>query len=188
MLKTEPLSAQTYGHCSAVNLGIKLGPHLTGNYRKWSRLCPPYQHMCNGLWTGVGAAKHHPGRKLLSYCRGEEKPMTQTLIRLCSLDRWSVTFINAVTVDLFDHFDCQLKIKSVFQQKLTEKCLSFCSPGCVDPDNVQVTEIMALIVVLDVAGTAPGPHMVWWGSITYINIWLLHDWKTQTYRNKRNAP
>lgn len=55
-----------------------------------------------------------------------------------------------------------------------------CIPGCVDPDDVQVAEVVALRVQLVAAGAALGPHSVCWDKITGLCFRLLHQWKTQT--------
>lgn len=55
-----------------------------------------------------------------------------------------------------------------------------CSPGRIDPDDVQVAEVVALRVQQVAAGTALGPHSLCWDTVTGLHFQLFHHRKTQT--------
>lgn len=54
-------------------------------------------------------------------------------------------------------------------------------PGCIDPDYIQVAEVVALHVQLVAAGTALGPLSVRWDAVSSLHRMLLHHRKTQTW-------
>lgn len=53
------------------------------------------------------------------------------------------------------------------------------SPWCIDPDNIQVAEVMALRVQEAAAGATLGPDSVSLGFITGFHFQLFHHGKTQ---------
>lgn len=55
-----------------------------------------------------------------------------------------------------------------------------CSPGGIDPDYIQVAEVVALRVQQVAAGTALGPLSVCWDTVSSLHFQLFHHWKTQT--------
>lgn len=50
------------------------------------------------------------------------------------------------------------------------------SPGCVDPYDVQVAEIVTLWVQRVRAGTAFGPQSMCWDSFLNLHLHLVHHW------------
>lgn len=62
-----------------------------------------------------------------------------------------------------------------------------CSPGRIDPDNIQVAEEVALWIQQVAAGATLGPLSVRWGAVSSLYFQLLQPWKTQTYRRRQRA-
>ena len=62
------------------------------------------------------------------------------------------------------------------------QCVSPCSPGCIDPDDIQVAEVVALRVQRAAAGATFGPHF-----LCCLLVLGLHHWKTQTYQRRRTS-
>lgn len=54
-------------------------------------------------------------------------------------------------------------------------------PGCIDPDYIQVAEVVALRVQLVAAGTALGPQPVRRRAVGSLHLLLSRHWKGQTW-------
>lgn len=54
-------------------------------------------------------------------------------------------------------------------------------PGCINPDYVQVAEVVALQVHSVAAGTALGPHPVRRRAVSNLHLLLSCHWKSQTW-------
>lgn len=55
------------------------------------------------------------------------------------------------------------------------------SPGCIDPDYIQVTEVVTLGVHQTAAGTALGPRSVWWKAVSSLHVRMFLHWKSQSW-------
>lgn len=116
--------------------------------------------------------------------------------RLCSLllNRNLFNDTAITTGELFNHHQTLLKlceISSLFifiyflvvgGDLIQKKCASLlpllsCLPGSVDPDDVQMTEVVAFRVQLVAASAASGPHRVSWD----FQLQLFHNWTTPSY-------
>lgn len=63
------------------------------------------------------------------------------------------------------------------------------SPGCVDPDYVQVAEVVTLGVHQTAAGTALGPQPVWREAVRSLHVQMFLHWEGQSWletSRKRN--
>lgn len=133
-------------------------------------------HKCSGRWTcGVGTCRC-PDHKGSSYCR-----KTDITVRLCSLILFRslrLSLCNAVMHVSELLLLYWLTFPFPLQEHPDTFVLVSCSPGRIDPDDVQMAEVVALGVQRGAASAASGPRSEWRGAVSGLHLLLLHQRKT----------
>lgn len=152
-------------NCRLLNLS-PLGPRLTCTCRTSCRSCRQCLNTCSeGRTSSCGGPRRCRDREASSYCREKDNPKHGTDFELS----YPVQFNHAA------------RTTARFVSVRTSEHICLCLPGCIDPDYVQVAEVVTLRVHQTAARTALGPHSVRREAASSLHFQMFVHWEGQSW-------